>query len=367
MQLPPGTLPPQGMGLPPDVGMLQTAPGVPPMAITQVGMPPINGGGGETGPSESFGPSKLYGALLDEELAHQTRERKLARHRRRVNCFPMLMALMVPWGLYLFVYGVSAFHCRFYLPLTTLIFIVLLWIGVTFNLWKILGSQEMPEELFYPKYFAVSCFVAVTVGFLFGSLNFWEFMHPAYEVLHLATYSNVNPSSETLWSGETVPTRGSRFQDAGTVYFGHDAVLDSSKAMSFKMGDTYCVAPIVNSGCERNCGYDFWAVGVNCCSEDAADFRCGEYKNKKAKSGLRMMIESRRPLFRLAVMQAEGVHQVRSNHPLFFYWMQDPPAEIRSWQRRGYKRFLVTMFMSFIVNAVTLGLYVKGARVLFRR
>merc|ERR1740138_484945 len=275
---------------------------------------------------------------------------------------------MLPWLLYLTVYGSAAFYPRFALPLTTVSGIALAWIGVTFYAWKVLGGKLTPEEEFYPKYFALSCFLAVTFGFIFGSLNFWEFMHPSFEVERLATYNNVNPSSETLWSGETVPTRGSRFQDAGAVYFDHEAVLDASKSMSFKMGDTYCVAPIINPGCGRNCGYDFWAVGVNCCSEDAADFRCGEYSNKKAKSGLRMMLEARRPLFRLAVMQAEGVHHIRSNHPLFFYWLQDPVAEVRSWQRRGYKRFLVTMFTSFIVNAVMLGLYVKGARkALFRR
>merc|ERR1719401_1707401 len=155
--------------------------------------------------------------------------------------------------------------------------------------------------------------------------------------------------------------------DAGKVYFSHEAKLDSSRSMSFKMGDTFCVAPIVDPKCERNCGYDFWAVGTNCCSEDAADFRCGDYKSEYAKSGLRMMVESRRPMYRLAVLQAEGVHQIRSMHPLFFYWLDAPVSETKRWQREGYRRFLVQMFLGFFLNAAALGWYVKRHKGLFVR
>ena len=45
--------------------------------------------------------------------------------------------------------------------------------------------------------------------------------------------------------------------------------------MSFKSRDMYCVAPIVDTNCKSFCGYDFWAVGVNCCgNDDQVDFTC---------------------------------------------------------------------------------------------
>lgn len=330
------------------------------------GMGGMHQGGGlpRTGNSESVGESKLKGALQNEELHHQIAQRKIAKHRRRVNCLPALGSLLLPWGLYLGVYGCSAFYPRFVLPLTTVTTITLLWVVSVWYLYSVSRMVANEEALFYRRYISVAFFVAITFGFLFGSLTFWEWMQPAFEVSLLATYTNVNPSQATLWSGEAVPTQGSRYQDSGKVYFSHKAKLDGSRSMSFKMGDTYCVAPIVDPECGRNCGHDFWAVGVNCCSEDAADFRCGDYKNKNAKAGVRMMIESRRPMYRLAVLQAEGVHQLKSMHPLFFYWMQDPVKEIRQWQRQGYRRFLVTMFMSFFINAMALGCYIyaKGRK-----
>merc|ERR1719414_2271295 len=144
-----------------------------------------------------------------------------------------------------------------------------------------------PDDKFYPTYMGAALTAAVVLGWLFGDLTFWSYLHPSYEAEHLATYSNVDPSSENLWSGEAVPTRGRRFQDAGKIYFRHEAVVDVNRSASFKLHDLYCVAPIVNPKCQGSCGMDFWAVGVNCCSESTG-FRCGEYNNPKAKSGLRM-------------------------------------------------------------------------------
>merc|ERR1719330_921612 len=149
-------------------------------------------------------------------------------------------------------------------------------------------KTKSPEDRFYPVYLGAALTVAAAFSWALGDLNFWSVMHPSYEAEHLATYSNVDPSSQKLWSGEASPTRGRRFQDAGKIYFRHEAVVDVNRSASFKLSDYYCVAPIVNPKCQGSCGMDFWAVGLNCCSERGG-FRCGEYWNPKAKSGLRMM------------------------------------------------------------------------------
>eukprot|EP00438_Fugacium_kawagutii_P029114 Skav233711 [mRNA] locus=scaffold2120:100002:105477:+ [translate_table: standard] len=119
--------------------------------------------------------------------------------------------------------------------------------------------------------------------------------------------AKVNPGRE----------KGQQLMDAGRVYFEDGTGLDTSKSMAFRNLDRYCVAPIV-----------FGQVGVNCCSGTTADFRCGEFDNPKARSGLRLMRqmpraggletasermtvtlnqgEDQRPFFRLAVQQAEA-------------------------------------------------------------
>lgn len=329
------------------------------------GMPtfaPAHAQNGYTNASDSAGPAKLYGALLDEQMRYSAEQDKLTKRRRRVNCVPVLLALLVPWGFFVLVFGIVAFYCHYAAPLMTTLFAL----GALFaSAWAARSSISVaPEDKFFRTYLGAGLFVGAAAGWVAGDLTFWELMQPAYHAEHLATYMNVNPSSETLWSGESVPTRGLRYQDAGKVYFGHDVILDVSRARSFKLGDLYCVAPIVDPKCKKNCGLDFWAVGMNCCSEDAADFRCGEFNNTHAKSGLRMLVENRRPLYRMAVLQAEASHDVFSPHPIFFYFLQDPVAEVRSWKRDGYSRFILAMIASFFVNAAMLVPAMKRARLM---
>mmetsp|Transcript_54195 Transcript_54195/g.117103 ORF Transcript_54195/g.117103 Transcript_54195/m.117103 type:complete len:324 (-) Transcript_54195:81-1052(-) len=305
-----------------------------------------------------------YGALMDHRLLACAAEAAALKGRRRMNVAPVIMGLFLPWLLFLGMYAASNFYLHYAAPITTLLILV----GATLlcvSLWSsaVKTRKEGLEDSFYRFYLAAAMTVALLAGWLIGDMCFWELMQPCYEIEHLATYTNVNPSSERQASGEIVPTRGRRYQDAGKIYFDHTAVVDVSRAMSFKMGDLYCVAPIIDPGCAKNCGMDFWAVGVNCCEEDTVDFRCGEYNSTHAKSGLRLMSESQRKYFRLAVLQAEGAHEVVSTHPLFFHFMQDPVAEVRRWERHGYGQYLVAMFASFAGSAFALGLSMKLAHI----
>merc|ERR1740117_1536623 len=122
--------------------------------------------------------------------------------------------------------------------------------------------------------------------------------------------------------------------DAGRMTFAKGSRLDLTKSMAFRNVDTYCVAPIVGkneTNQTRRTSYDFWAVGLNCCTGRVGDFNCGEYNNPHALSGLRVMQEEQRNFYHLAVNQAEASYGIQANHPLFFYWMQDTTAEVSAY------------------------------------
>merc|ERR1740121_1704464 len=106
---------------------------------------------------------------------------------------------------------------------------------------------------------------------------------------HLNTYTEIDPSKMV----------GQQLMDAGSVLWSNTTALDISKSMGFKNLNTYCVAPITVPGSAPKT-YDFWAIGVNCCSGQEADFNCLDAKNKFARGGVRLLRASERPYYRLA-------------------------------------------------------------------
>lgn len=306
----------------------------------------------------------LYGALEENQMIEMMDQQEKLQRRRRINCIPALNALFLPWVMFLVVFSVTSFSFHYTMPLTVFAFnasIVLFCLFFAYSSFTA-DTSERPDKAFFPTYMALAFLTAVTFGWLLGDLNFWFYMQPCYNIDHLATYTNVDPSTSTMRSGQVVPTRGKRYQDAGKVYFDHKSIIDVDRSMSFKMGDLYCVAPIVNPDCKKNCGYDFWAVGINCCAEDVTDFRCGEYANPSAKAGLRLAKDELRPNFRLAVLEAEGVHKIVSTHPVFFEWLHDPVKEMNHMKRRGYKGFVILMIVSFFGYGAAAAYSVNAAR-----
>lgn len=307
---------------------------------------------------------------------YQEHDYLLGRKRRVVNWIPLLCAVFFPWFLFLFVYRSTFSRIHYNRPWISMVLVgiaFLICICATVKAYTVAKKAAdrhahhhdklyASGSVFYWKYFAVSFWVATLSACLLGDLNFWFYMQPFFDIENLASYVNVNPSEHKFPNGEVVPARGKRYLDAGIVYFQDDVVVDQTKAMSFRNGDLYCVAPLTSKSCKENCGYDFWAIGLNCCSDAASDFRCGEFTNPHAKSGLRLMRDDQRPMFRLAVQAAEGTHKITSTHPLFFYFMEDPVEEIKSYQQRGYSMFITWMFLFFFGNAAAVALSVNTAK-----
>eukprot|EP00928_Gymnodinium_smaydae_P055244 TRINITY_DN38839_c0_g1_i1.p1 TRINITY_DN38839_c0_g1~~TRINITY_DN38839_c0_g1_i1.p1 ORF type:complete len:333 (+),score=64.64 TRINITY_DN38839_c0_g1_i1:67-1065(+) len=312
--------------------------------------------------SDSAGKTRLYGALLDQRRLEDAQEADNLRRRRRLNCAPLFLLLLLPWVAFLLSFAAASFYFHYAAPMAfSCVVILCLVLGVERCLAARRASALGREDGLYKNYLAIALALAMLLGFAYGDFNFWTVMQPAYELSYMATYSNVDPSSRRLWTGEVLPTRGVRFQDAGAIYFNSNTIVDVNRTMSFKMGTLYCVAPILNPSCQKNCGYDFWAVGTDCCAEDASSFNCGDVSKPTAKSGLRMMDESQRSYFRLAVLEAEGSRKLVSPHPILLHWVQDPVAELQRMRTSGYRRFVAAMIFSFVASAGFLFLFMTNA------
>lgn len=284
--------------------------------------------------------------------------------RQMVNLVSVVLALFVPWLLFIITFGVLTFSLHYEQALTaytvngiTLLFVLFLGVSALDTKKKTRGTPSLQVFTFATSFLAWSCAV------IFGDFNFYHYMQPFYDLYNLNSYRNIDPSLD----------KGQRLMDAGQITFVEGSGLDRGMTMGFKNLDTYCVVPIGKRNQTKNgnefmplATYDFWAIGLNCCSDNTGgDFRCGEYNMPGVRAGLRLMKDEQRAYFRLAVQQAEAAFNIKASHPLFLHWMQDPSTEMFAYQDGGYSFYIVGVMYYFAIQLFMTGgavlMMLKGA------
>lgn len=308
-------------------------------------------------------PPQTYGAAA---FAQPDAQGKLAPApfrgaRKRLNGLSVLLALAVPVAIFSMTFGLLSFKLHYDKPQVVYIALGGLFVLVlVFAFWAIdaLRKRDQGRDPTWYIFIFATGFMAWALGATLGNANYFRNMQPFYDILNLNVYSKIDPSV----------TRGQQLMDAGRIFFAPETALDLRYSMTFKNLDTYCVAPLTavnaNGTARAPESYDYWAVGLNCCSEWKG-FRCGEYNNPSAHSGLRLMRDDLRPFYRLAVQQAEAAYNIKAVHPLFLYWMQDPSTEVHAYEDDGFRSFTLalSMFFGFQLFAVvaTCISYAKGS------
>lgn len=207
------------------------------------------------------------------------------------------------------------------------IVILLLELGIALGLRKTL--KDFPSRRKLIDVWIAMALAGGAVAFIVGTVIFKDNFEPYDNITRLSSYPMVDTSAYT----------GQQFMDAGQIEFIPGSHLDLSKSYGFKNGHTYCVAPIVapefKGPAENMNNYDFWAVGLDCCSGHTNDFHCGEFANPSAHSGLRLMRDFDRNFYRLAVKEAKASYGIQANYPIFLTWMEDPQLEIQAHYDNG--------------------------------
>lgn len=215
----------------------------------------------------------------------------------------------------------------------TVMFIALL-LGIVFAMARM--KVRAPAVLFWmwwPTWTCALSWLAVILGVTVADIFWYDLFGPYTEIGALQKYGNVNPA--------TMP--GERFQDAGIVNFANGVTIDRSRGGCFVNVRTYCVAPILEGGttlknfanAPSSGGYDYFAVGVDCCDCPNQDFRCGDWNNPLTQGGLRSIDAKSRPFFRLAVDDWAAAYSKTPKHPLFFDWVDRPEAHWQMLNARG--------------------------------
>jgi len=261
--------------------------------------------------------------------------------RRRLNMVGICASIFLPWFVFTTIYTAMCFTIHFQRPIVAKAFVA---VGLLMSASAFVIAYKQQQRQFDPMWFtfaSLAFFTGTILAAVFGDMNYMYNMQPYYEMQSMAIYPNVNP----------VTDRGASMMDTGMAYFVDGAAIDMKKSIGFKNDHLYCVAPM-SYGVNQLTTYDFWIVGVDCCSGVGGDFRCGEYDNPHARTGLRYMNAEQTPHFKLAVGMAESAYNIKSIHPLFFQFVQDPLAELNTYQDLGFKYWSCGIASYFVVNAV---------------
>lgn len=187
---------------------------------------------------------------------------------------------------------------------------------------------------------------ATIAGTLGGEYNHREYMLQYYNYHENREYSNVIPSEPAA-----------AHADAGKITFADNARIDTTRAVGYKDGTVYCVAPILD---ETMAGrVEYWAAGTNCC-KTRADFECDASADPTARSGVVIAetgswFETDRDYYLKAVGQAEAAFDlVSSPKAIFVKWVANPLLVEQAYYKEGEGVMLAGAAM-YLVLSIILG------------
>jgi len=275
--------------------------------------------------------------------------------RRRVNILAVAISFFLPVAVFAAVAASMSFSLRYSASTVSWLIVGVLLLACiamcyqAYDTFKKRWNGDVNREPFWYIFLAITVLAAWAFGLYLGNLNYWNNTLPYEDLLQLSSHGSVDTSVMT----------GRQLMDVGQVTFANGTHLDLTKAIGFKNLHEYCVAPIVTGSAALE-SYDYWAIGLDCCSGLATDYHCGAFASKDKSGGLRLMREDQRSFYRLAVQQAEANYNIEARHPLFFYYVEDAGSELSAYLQESYKYFLLGLlsFGMCQLMLIILGIFV---------
>jgi len=268
-------------------------------------------------------------------------------HRLRMNVLPMFLNIFIPWGIFIYCFGLCSFHLMYSQPILACLCVSMVFVvWLVFVLLAYCARRYDPDPTWF-TFFSILAGICALWGILAGLKNLDTYEKPYYTITEMKDTKGIDP----------ITTKGENVMDAGIMTFVQGTAFDTNLTWHFKKGKIYCAAPLISTSgtVPLSQTYDYWAVGEDCCSIAASDFRCGSWGLVSAHSGLRVIDEEQEKYYRLAVQQAESLYDIMAPRPIFLKWSDDPLGEVASWKAQSFKNFMVTsatnlIFCIFVVT-----------------
>lgn len=225
--------------------------------------------------------------------------------------------ITIPWLMFFMINILFAFLYHHSGMVTWSFTAIFLAISIIFI---VLNRQPPRDWGNWFLYLGIMSIFACIVGVWSGIYNYQENILRYYYYEEGRAYTNVLPSEPAA-----------AHSDAGKITFSNNARVDTTRAVGYKKGVVYCVAPIMDD--TQTARVEYWAAGTDCCLQ-RADFNCDDAWNNQAKSGVVLVDQEDylvknnwgiHAMFMKAVKEAEAAFDiVSSEDPLFIRWVKDP-------------------------------------------
>eukprot|EP00450_Noctiluca_scintillans_P012540 CAMPEP_0194487850 /NCGR_PEP_ID=MMETSP0253-20130528/7999_1 /TAXON_ID=2966 /ORGANISM="Noctiluca scintillans" /LENGTH=358 /DNA_ID=CAMNT_0039328139 /DNA_START=59 /DNA_END=1136 /DNA_ORIENTATION=- len=318
---------------------------------------------------QQFGyPGQFYGAaevptemmayqqLIDDQTRRKQPETGFFRRQpQRLNITAVLISLFVPWFVFCFVTYLLTFETHHEHPMTMYVLIGLAsWVVFFFMAMAIMQERKISNlDTFgtpvQPKWYLflfITSLASLLFGVLVGMTIYTSYSRPFYDLIKLGRYTEVNPAT----------MHGEQVMDGGSLVFKDGTTLQKSLAFGFQNNKIYCVAPLSFTDLPLNT-YDFWAVGIDCCTGNEGSFDC-IMPNATIRSGVRVMEDENREWYRLAVQQAVSYHGIEANHPIFLHWVADADEEVNLYIKTAKRYFFGSMVGTYGAQIIAVALLV---------